>query len=61
MLERAARRSDPAPALGLGSCLWAATSSKAVRGAAGRERGLGVVGRGELPLARASERSAPRA
>src|SRR5438094_182367 len=45
----------------LGSRLWAAISRKEVRGAAHRWRGRGVVGRGELMLARASGRAAPRA
>ena len=47
MPERAARGSEPAPAVRLGSCLWATTRRKHVRGAANLYRGLGVVGRGE--------------
>src|SRR6266511_2577775 len=61
MLERAARGWELAPALGLGSCLWAATRWKEVRGAAGLCRGLGVVGRGEPIFPREQRRSAPRA
>src|SRR2546425_642149 len=44
----------------LGSCVWAAAASKDC--AARPERGgLGVAGRGELQLACASRREAPRA
>src|SRR5205814_1961680 len=49
------------PALGLGSCLWAATRWKEVRGAARMCRAVGVVGRGEQLLPREHRRSAPRA
>jgi len=45
----------------VGTLALGSNSSKAVRGAACREHGLGVVGRGELLFARASRRSAPRA
>src|SRR6266516_72748 len=60
MLERAARRWEPAPALGTRTRLCAATSWKEARGAACPWRGLGVVGRGELRLVREHASSAPR-
>src|SRR6266540_3172682 len=61
MLERAARGWEPAPAVGLGRCLWATTRRKDVRGAANLCRGLRVVGRGEPIFPREHRRSAPRA
>src|SRR2546425_10155405 len=60
MLARAARSAEPAPALALGTRLWAATALKDVRGAACPWRGLGVVGRGEQIFAWERRRSAPR-
>src|SRR6266545_525630 len=47
--------------LWLGSCLWAATRWKEVRGAACPWRGLGVVGRGEpiFPRSIVARRPAP--
>ncbi len=59
MLERAARGAEAAPALGLGSCFWATTRWKEVRGAAGLCRGLGAAGRGEQIVPREHRRSAP--
>ncbi len=61
MHERAAHGWEPAPAVGLGSCLWASTRRKEVRGAANLCRGLGVVRRGEPIFPREHRRSAPRA
>src|SRR2546425_673992 len=60
MPERDARRSEAAPALGLGSCLWA---DHLIEG--GARRGTPVarpwgVGRGEPILLREHARSAPR-
>src|SRR6266542_4417149 len=61
MHKRAAHGWEPAPAVGLGSCLWATTRRKEVRGAANLCRGLGVVRRGEPIFPREHRRSAPRA